>query len=388
MMKSVLQVVLLIGLAAPAFGAAPEIDFDGRGKANKSPSSFLNETAAVSKITPVSEKSNLPEVVRIMERLNENGEFVEIVPEIKLNEAGRKVATYTIQPSWAVRWGISCPGDGNWSKRITYAWDAAAGGHNHSNPPPPPLRFSNNQSAQLPTEWGYAPSPINFPVMQGLNKPYYYWVWYPVFATKLVEWSEAWGACVSSREKEIHVKVDGLVELKDGAGYVLSGTTTWHPSHHFVTTQFKTALQQIGKDWNSACPKSARLIYNDMSLIWGGKFDLWRQWGNTREEPHSGHKFGNNADISKRWVRKGNREKLIKLMCKYAEVYSEGDGKDEFPHYHMVLKTSKNAEDFPAPSDARYIPCCSPAGVPEACIDLQQNGTAYPETLPIITDCP
>lgn len=388
-MKSVFQVVLLLGLSAPVFSAAPEVDFDGKNKTNLNSVNILAEMLPGPVTIPATPKSP-PEMVRKMERLTETGEFVEIVPETKMNEAGKKVSIYKVRPNWAVRWQVSCPGDGNWSKKITYAWDTTAGGHNHANPPPPPLLFSNSQSAQFPpnTEWAYTPSPISFPVMQGYSKPYYYWMWYPEFATKLVEWPESWGSCVSSREEWTYVKEEGLVDLGNGVGYVLSGTTTWHPVNHYVTTQFKTALQQIGKDWNSACPKSVRLNYNDMSLVWGGKFDLWRQWGDNIKEPHDAHRFGNNADISKQWVRKGNREKLVKLMCKYVQVYSEGDGKDEFPHYHLTLATSKNAGDFPDPFDARYIPCCTSAGVPEACIKLEQDGATYPEPLPATPDCP
>lgn len=180
-MKAIFQAILLLGLVIPVFSAVSEVDFDGRNKADRNPVNFLDEATAAPKIVLVSAESSLPEMVRVMERLTETGEFVEIAPEIKLNEAGEKVTTYTVQPGWAVRWRISCPGNGSWSKKIIYAGDTAAGGHNHSNPAPPPLLFSNSQSAQLPpyAEWAYAPSPISFPVMQGYNKPYYYWMGYP-----------------------------------------------------------------------------------------------------------------------------------------------------------------------------------------------------------------
>lgn len=388
-MKTVLQAVLFLGFVTPSFSAAPEVDFDGRYKIAENQLNFFNELSAAPVIPMTNLAANPPELVRIMERLNENGEFVEVIPEIKINEAGKKVPIYNIQPNWWVRWNVSCSGNGNWSQRITYAWDTAAGGHNHSNPPPPPLLFSNSQSAQLPpnTEWAYTPSPINFPVMQGYNKSYYYWMWYPEFATKLVEWTEAWGACVSNWEEWTYVKVDGLENLPAGVGYVLRGDTTYHPANHYVAKQFKTVLQQIGKDWNSTCPESEKLNYNDMSLIWGGKFDLWRQWGNNLEESHKTHMFGNNADVSKKWVRKGNRAKLIQLMCKHADVRSEGDAKTEpEPHFHLTLKGSKHKEDY----DEKLTQCCTGENnpIPAACIDLQGSATTYTEVMPVATNCP
>ena len=375
----------------PAFNAAAEIDFDGKNKWNKDIVEVLREEAPNSEIAPVPVTSTAPQLIRKLERIADNGEFIEIPPiETWTDATGKRITQYTILPGWATRWSEFCPANGNWSLKDTYAWEPAKGGHAHNNPSPPLLVFSDNPSQQPPPidDFAYTPSPINFPVLQG-NTYYYYWILYPIFGTRLVEWTEAWGACVSKREDWTDVKVPNLVALSTGTGYVLVGTTTHHPENHYVTAEFKTKLVEIGKKWNETCSKSDTLKYNDMSLIWGGKFDLDKGWGANPKESHSGHRFGNNADVSKKWVRKGNRAKLVKMMCDYAQVHSEGDAEFEpNPHYHLTLKTSKHPEDFPDPLDERYMDCCLSPGVPVGCIDLESNGSPQQEVLPVGTDCP
>lgn len=55
--------------------------------------------------------------------------------------------------------------------------------------------------------------------------------------------------------------------------------------------------------------------------------------------PHHTHRKGINIDIGKRQVKKSNREKLIRLMCKAGfAVRSEGDAKKEIAHYHLTLQ--------------------------------------------------
>ena len=330
-MKSVFQVVLFLGLVTPSFSAVPVVDFDGRNKANENPVNFFNETSMSPQIPLANPKTSPPEMVRKGERLTENGEFVEIIPEVKLNEAGEKVSSYNIQPNWVVRWQVSCPGNGTWYKKITYAWDPAAGGHAHFNPAPPPLLVSYSQSAQVPTgsQWAYVRSPINFPALPGNGKQYYYWMWYPEFATRLVEWPEASGACVSSREEWTYVKEDGLIALTDSpnSGYVLTGMFPPHPYNHQAKPAAITALRKIAFEYKQQFPTALPLNYNDFSLQWGGLFDIGpvngcladyngdgvkdepcRFW----EKPHSTHRFGWDADVETEGVPVANYAELKK----------------------------------------------------------------------------
>ncbi|MDE2143714.1 MAG: hypothetical protein KGJ84_14995 [Elusimicrobia bacterium] len=118
-----------------------------------------------------------------------------------------------------------------------------------------------------------------------------------------------------------------------------------------------------------------------MSLPWGGVFDLNRNW----KSPHLSHMFGDNADISKKWVRKGDRAKLLGIMCRYADVRSEGDAAGEVPHYHLTMHGSLHAEDYASDPHVEFIDCCTPPPGPQGCVDL---GAGHPETLPEQSDRP
>lgn len=356
-MKTTLKAVLIFGFAMPAFSAAPEVDFDGKSPLIKNTASFLQETPADSMTPQVKPDANTPELVRKMERLGENGKFIEILPETVFDNTGKKVS-YTTRPNWLIRWRVSCPGNGSWSMRISYAWNTAAAGHEHYNPPPPPLLLSYSQSAQVPPSntFAYIPSPVNFPVMQGNNTQYYYWVWYPEFATREVEWTQAWGACVSNLEDQVYVKEDGLVALIDApnSGYVLTGMTTPHPYNHQAMPTALTALRKIAFEYKQQFPTQI-LRYNDFSLPWGGLFDIgpvndctydYNHDGVADEScrfwdiPHSTHRYGWHADVEKEGVPLVNYTALNMIFTRNgARVLEEGN------HWHL---------DFTPRSDKHY----------------------------------
>lgn len=357
-MKSVPQIVLLLGLVAPAFSAAPDVDFDGRAGHTKDAPSFQQSTPWSGLSPALKPDSNVPALVRKLERLGENGEFIEILPETVVDSTGKKIKAYTTRPNWLVRWRVYCPGNGSWSMRVTYAWNATDGGHEHYNPPPRPLLLSYSQSAQVPptNTFSFIPSPVNFPVMQGNSTPYYYWIWYPDFATREVEWTQAWGACSSNREDTTYIKEDGLVALTNAAdsGYVLTGMTGPHPYNHQAMPAAVTALRKIAWEYKQQFPGQV-LRYNDFSLPWGGLFDIgpvndckydYNQDGVANEpcrfwqKPHSTHRFGWHADVEKEGVPEGNYEALNQIFTRNgARVLVEGN------HWHL---------DFTPRSDKHY----------------------------------
>ena len=280
-------------------------------------------------------------------------------------------------PGTVIQGTISCTSSG--PNPPTAPWSAAAffqdspefGGHkNHDNPVPNLATPSGDD----------LPNPVNTGSL-AVNVGYAFdWV-APAFATRVTEQISWSGACSGTQTEVVDVKVPGLVPLPPGGaakGYSLVGGNQWHPDNHNVTPEFEASLQQIGLEWRKVCPNSSALLYNDMSLPWGGIFDVNQDW----KAPHKGHMFGNNADISKKFVRKGNRTELIKIMCSYAIVQSEGDAKGEVPHFHLKSKTSMRKDDM----DTMLLKCCDmlPA-IPQACLEL---GAGHPEQLPEEADCP
>ena len=326
---------------------------------------------------------------------DENGNYIILNPTATfIDENGNKTNYYVIPPNYVGGWKIWCPGSGSWSAKLTYSQcHDKCGGHYHYSPQVPYLRYGGiYEQLTHPQTFYYAESPIYFPTMTGDNKKYYYYFWYPAHSEQITSWIESFGACHGMITDVISVKVDNLEELKEGEGYILTGRTSIHPYNHYVTSSFGKTLKEIGKEWKQICPQSKPLEYNDASLPWGGLFDIKGNW----QPPHKGHRYGVEIDISKRRIRKGNREKVIRMMCKYTIVYSEGNEPNEVPHYHVVSKKApqevfKELEEMV--KQEKIIPCCPASStdtIPAACINLESGGQTIPEDddVPIETDCP
>jgi len=100
------------------------------------------------------------------------------------------------------------------------------------------------------------------------------------------------------------VRVPGLLELGEGTNYVLVGTpdandpcrstppTSLHYESHYGTAGLNTSVIDIADDYASYAP-GIRIRINDMSLEWGGLFDIGNNWSSV--PGHSGHRIGRNA---------------------------------------------------------------------------------------------
>ncbi|MEI7481696.1 MAG: hypothetical protein WCK75_05020 [Elusimicrobiota bacterium] len=374
-MRPLFQLALLLGFVLPAISAVSDVDFDG--KSQKSISLLQEIEANPAGIpTPENYSSNID--VKVAYK-SESGEWISKAPE--KSEDG--VLRYSFLPDDEMQTTYSCttsnpnPSPNYWKVTSKYVNAPARGGHSHTDPAAPVLQMPTGEN--LPNPFVSNVAAVNTSVVS-------YWrIPSPAYATRITQDANFSYACTGTNRIIVDMQVPNLVELKAGNGYTLGGTTTQHPSpwNHYVTSDFKVKLTQIGESWKATCPKSDPLIYNDMSLPWGGLFDIHGNW----KTPHSGHRFGNNADISKKWVRKGNRIKLVQMICSSARVYSEGDEVDEVPHYHLALETSKHLEDFPDPLDSRYMDCCLSPGVPVGCVNLENSGAPAQEELDETPDC-
>jgi hypothetical protein len=130
-------------------------------------------------------------------------------------------------------------------------------------------------------------------------------------------------ADAGTAEAIMDVKVPNLQRLQNPGGndgYVLTGSSEnnnpYHPDGHYGTATANNALRQIAAEYrNAAFPNGQqageRLMYNDQSLISGGKFDVTRNftqgappnWINTH---HDEHRVGINCDVSIRNVPENN----------------------------------------------------------------------------------
>jgi hypothetical protein len=91
------------------------------------------------------------------------------------------------------------------------------------------------------------------------------------------------------------VKVDSLVQFSGAGDYSLTGSTDSHPNNHYLVSQnaisdlISAADSFAVKDWNT----TGTMRLNDMSLPWGGLFDIDINW----TTPHRAHRIGKSVDI-------------------------------------------------------------------------------------------
>ena len=282
---------------------------------------------------------------------------------VKTDATGKEYTTrptmYGAQPE-ELQWGATCsvPSNYLWDVCLSYNVDVSESGHVHNNPPPP---------------FPVTGNPLCVRDIPG-GETIYWYLKVPEYSGEIKLTATGSGSCQGSVSETLTVIVPDLHLVADGSfekGYSLNLNHTWHPKSHYVVTGFKTALEKLGPAWRKKCPASAELHYNQMSLHWGGVFDLDQNW----RDPHKGHREGYHADVSKTWIKKSNRQRVIKLMCDNPSVtvYSEGDAPNEGDVYHLEFAGQNHKVDF----DEKFIDCC-PTPTPKACIDLKNTEPEEP----------
>lgn len=408
------QLSICVGMAFfvnLAFSVEPAIDFDGRNEEKVNTRNFLSEFIPFTPPTPTRLADDSSQSTLMISVQSESGELIEVQPDKNwFNEEGARVDHYTFLPGIKIWNTVTCTWQNakSWSAEVGYDYvHDLYGGHHHYNLLPPALEISRNYS-NTPPDSAFAPAPSPIIVPQTADHtPYKFWIKLPEFATRINFGTQSYGSCANQyKAAVIDVKYTDASgkELQampeKGKNYILYNSTTaasYHHDSHYGTKEFITALIAIADEYRAACPapKAKPLYINDMSLPWGGKFDLNLKWTGERTA-HVEHRKGLNADISKKLVRKANRAKLLEIMCKKANVGSEGNEKGEAPHYHLALKTGNSTLDADfftmMETDPKFINCCPvPDPIPAdwGCIKLQQGGSNYAEVeLPETpTDC-
>jgi len=133
----------------------------------------------------------------------------------------------------------------------------------------------------------------------------------------------------------LQVKVPGLIEFGTGDYWTLTGFTSNqgknHLSNHWCTQKMKDSLSAALKDfydWSGSeegGDQYIKLGVNDMSLLWGGLFDISGNW-NIDHPSHSFHRVGLSVDINNTadgdiryedGTLTGKGDRLRKFMLKY-----------------------------------------------------------------------
>lgn len=174
----------------------------------------------------------------------------------------------------------------------------------------------------------------------------------PKYATSIALPLQYSGACNSAETRYMDIMISDLVPLSaSGTTYVLiggeKGKHTHYSGTHYGTVETIAAIRNLADRWRATHPNSYKLAINDISLPWGGSFDLQGDWNHNSS--HFNHSFGISVDIRKRCVKKSERPALIKLMGELGfTVKSEGDPYITKPgtlapdkkadHYHIQFK--------------------------------------------------
>jgi hypothetical protein len=136
------------------------------------------------------------------------------------------------------------------------------------------------------------------------------------------------------RGELMNVNVPSLSSLGGGANYTLTGSLTWHPDNHYGTATAVANLPTIANTYVAQFPGAAGLLYNDMSLAKGGKFDINPNQGippNWTNASHGEHRVGINCDVSKSNVPAGNRAGLEAIFA----ANGSANFLDEGNHWHL-----------------------------------------------------
>lgn len=132
----------------------------------------------------------------------------------------------------------------------------------------------------------------------------------------------------------------GFVNLLPGGDHKLIGATNSHPSNHWGTPQAVNSLELIASDYkaeyygNNPIPEDSKVAYNDMSLVWGGKFDLSNNWANTNSK-HAEHREGINCDTRSNNIPRSRWARLNQIFRTRGSTDTNDETGTSAPHWHL-----------------------------------------------------
>ena len=112
------------------------------------------------------------------------------------------------------------------------------------------------------------------------------------------EWIVASSSQTSGKDSaKIIIMVDELIEFPEGEDYSLTGANGAHPNNHYIYNESpKDNLIDAATDFSNASWNTSGDMYlNDISLKWGGLFDLNNNWNSARG--HRSHRTGKDIDV-------------------------------------------------------------------------------------------
>lgn len=221
--------------------------------------------------------------------------------------------------------------------------------HPHHPPFPPAVTPYPPSNLEALPDRGYCYNDV--PV----NQMRYYYIQMPEHSAKFDFQLNFTGYCNGVWKDTLEVKVPDMVVFSTRSYYALIGTTTYHPVNHAGKYNVLKNIQKIAWAYHQEFPGVPLLAINDISLPWGGLFDVRGNW----KPPHRSHCVGEQVDM--RWwsVPEANREKLKEIFqnngvtnLDQPEDYIHYDMESDTTHYHLSF-TSKNGKYY-----EESLKCC------------------------------
>jgi len=141
----------------------------------------------------------------------------------------------------------------------------------------------------------------------------------------------------------IRVRVPGLSLMPSGEGYFFTGSAAGrrtHPTGEYATSTVKTKLKKIAKEykdeyWSESNPQPnlKRVGYNDMSLIYGGKFDLPATW--CTDCKHGGHRVGTHVDTRRHNMTTAQKKRFAEIVTDEGGDPQVHDAGKNNEHWHL-----------------------------------------------------
>lgn len=143
----------------------------------------------------------------------------------------------------------------------------------------------------------------------------------------------------TTAQGNILVRVDGLFDLGQGVDYRLIGDKPWHPQNHFGTGQANISLHDIAADYrfefypSTPIPEDEKVAYNDVSLEYGGKFEVDHNWLNTGF--HGEHREGINCDTRSINIPPNRHNRLMQIFFDNGSTRTNDERNTPQPHWHL-----------------------------------------------------
>lgn len=310
-----------------------------------------------------------------MFKIEESGQEIEVLPANNPETGEKNYTKY--KPGDNISWYAGCAGgpENQYYKVCsTYKFEPVYGGHEHKQNIPGFTWSDSGKPVETTSCYNNVPS----------GQAVYWRVKAPGSAAR-AEVNSQVENCTGIILRTMDFKIDGLAILPPASAdglhgyttyYTMSGRTPAHPINHFAQSWTIDLWKQIAWQYHIEFPTAAVLNINDISLKWGGLFDVgptgtcfvddaqtvpcefWKS-------PHKAHQRGRQADVRRNNLTPAQRDRLAKIACDHGVSYllesKDGtlidpamerdtslDSTKSGPHFHFRFPRHDSEPDDPA----------------------------------------